>query len=604
MLMQRKHTPALVLVMLVLVSLLAFVPGESVQAAPNAALPIELAASFPGDTAFYFSMDTSDAFLGQLDSVYANMVPALAQLVDPQEMPLPRSFRALLNMFSVQTFGADFDTSVRAWLGDRIAIGMDAATISSGMDAENILIAVDITNRDAAIAFIENNLGLRFERSQRGDFTVLSEEYTVAAFSADKLFLAPSADLIPFEGQPAANLALNSLFMDTVSALPASDYRALLYLDSAALFGDLSSMVYSPGEAELLQPLLEGFGAVAVAATIEDGQSLVVDVAQTGSLSGMAETPVLSLDLGPVEPGFWNHIPADASLVLHSTNLKALYESLIDVVRMTEDPTIDKQTALIEEQFQTLFGLSFHNDIIGWLTGNYAVYFSYAAEPGEPSLIGALINPEVRAEGLGLDIGVVIEATDPAKAQQLVESLAPILTVMTLQQEGLSVSREQIAGANALVLTAHAPDIGLTVDLVMGANDNVFVIGTRKGATAALSGSGGLAAAPRFAEAQRHLLANPTALLFADQSMVTFVGDMAMLGPVINDIFNNIATSLMDPSYAPPARQPQPGLRTQMAEMMRQTRQIAALFNSATLSTARDDQGNTLLRFVLTITPR
>lgn len=605
MLMQRKHYPALIL-LLIAVSLLVFSPGESVQAAPSTALPIEMASSFPADTAFYFSMNTGPGLIEQLNTMYGNLAPALIPLLDAQDIPLPRNFQSVLNMFSVNTFGADFDTSVRSWLGERIAIGMDADTINEAIDAENILIAVDITNRDEAIAFIENNLGLVFEHSQQGDFTVLTEEFTVAAFSANKLFLAPSADQIPFNGLPESNLSLNGLFMDTVTALPAPDYHALLYLDSAAMFGDLSDMVYqTPGEAELLLPLLEGFGAVAVAATIEDGRSLVLDIAQTPNMDAMLETPLLDLNLGPVEPAFWNHIPANASLVMHSSDLKAVYDTLIDIIRITEDPTIDKQTAQIEEQLQTLLGLSFHNDILSWMTGNYALFFSYAVEPGQPSLIGALINPEMRGGDLGLEFGVVIEATDPAKAQQLVEALAPILTVMTLQQEGISVSEEQIGGANAMVLTANAPDLGLTIDLVMAANDNVFVLGTRNGVTDALNGSGGLTGAPRFAEAQGYMLANPGALFFADQSIITFIGDIDMLGDSVNNIFAGIAASLIDPSYAPPvASPPRPGQRAAIAETMRTIRQVAALFNSATITTTTDNQGNTLMRFVITLAQR
>ncbi|MBK8022354.1 MAG: hypothetical protein IPK19_13250 [Chloroflexi bacterium] len=99
-----------------------------------------------------------------------------------------------------------------------------------------------------------------------------------------------------------------------------------------------------------------------------------------------------------------------------------------------------------------------------------------------------------------VDFTVTLEATDPATARALVDGLANGLEDPPVEE--VSVTREDIGGANALVITVNSSDVPFPLELVLAANDQVFSIGTRHYVT--FVAGRGLDTDPAFQESRRH----------------------------------------------------------------------------------------------------
>jgi hypothetical protein len=346
-----------------------------------------------------------------------------------------------------------------------------------------------------------------------------------------------------------------------------------------------------------------------IGATIQDGRSLVIDVAQSGDLHSLvgimneytdADLEFADLFADPIDEGFWKYIPEDSTMVLHGTKLNMIYDSLLIAARVSETPNVDETIAMFSEQLETFTTLDLQQDILDWLTGDYAVFFSY--DPDSTGLMTAMVDPDAQIADLGVEFGIIIEAVDAEKAQNLVDTLAPLVVVAAGAQEGFSATREEIGGANAVVISMEVPDMNFPLELVIGANDNVLVIGTRNAATNSLAGRNGLNNADRFKDAQRYILDDARSLVYIDQSMVMLFADLVLLGPAIGDVFEEIIAGLNDPTYQAPSEEERAERRRQQLEAAQatrdQVRQVADLFNGIIESAALKDD-HLVLRYVL-----
>jgi hypothetical protein len=128
-------------------------------------------------------------------------------------------------------------------------------------------------------------------------------------------------------------------------------------------------------------------------------------------------------------------------------------------------------------------------------------------------------------------------------------------------------------------------------ELVLAANDRVFVFATRKGAIAALTGSGGFTNSVVYLESSGMLLNSPTSLVYVSPTLITLFGDASSgLAPAIGDVFNNIISEL----GAEPA--PTPSLEEQRQNLVfeqQAMRDIAALFSGLMFESAVNAETNT-----------
>jgi hypothetical protein len=222
---------------------------------------------------------------------------------------------------------------------------------------------------------------------------------------------------------------------------------------------------------------------------------------------------------------------------------------------------------------------------------------------------GGETNNPFRLETLPFDFGIVVETTDPDNAQALAAALSDSLPTLLKDAPDTTVSQETINGVNVTVLSGRFEmnsDSQPAIDILIGANDNVFLIATRRAAESILKGKAGLDTAPAFVEANRYLLPNPTSVWYTDASggggSVIVVG-LAMLGPSIGDVFENIVDELGTPTPQELQRR-EDERRRQQAEAERTVALFEALptlISSSSISTTYTESGDSLVRFVLTL---
>jgi len=558
---------------------------------------------FPADSALYAYIRTDDAYIDQLDGLLARVSAAL-----PAEANIPAglTLRSGLDMIAAQ-LGGDFDSVFRSWLGDGIAVGVSPAMMGANSGDGEGLIAVSITDRSALLSLIGEIMargGGSLTPTEINGYTVFDLDNSSSIAVGDNVaFVAPRRDLLPLESLPENSLAGNAAFNESLDQLPAESYNILLYADLSTI----QASQLANGEIAVSE-IVPGIGATAVGATILDSTTLTIDVAQSVDTSVIMEGLNIPA-VGAVDPAFLAHVPADATLVIQGTNLKALYDAFIaSVPTLTAqdfDPTTEEEIQLglaqVDTLFQSFVGVTLQDGVLSWLTGDYALFLTYQVpEPGTPTLFTSSLFPDQPVTTLSFEAGLVIKATDPAKAQALVDGIGNALTQFGANA-GVTVAREEIAGTNAVVITTPAVAPAPAVELVLAANDSVFVFGTRQAATAALQGDGGLSGAARYvASTDSILLPGATTVWYADANTINLFGDaLAASGPSINGIFNNIVGG-MD-AQATPIPFDFAAAQAQAAQAQQMFRQLAGAFSGATISTGTSANGSVLIRMTLTL---
>lgn len=595
--------------------LLGLVPA--LAASPTAELTA-LAQYFPFDAPAYAALRTGEDTIAELDKLLATVLAKL-----PPAVPVPENFslQFALDSLAQEAGTADFATGIRSWLGDYAAIGLTMQDDPTTAASEGTLLVAQLTDRAAAEAFWKAIL----DRSGSGgpNYKVVEgDAFTLFAIQSDPpidggLLFTDDVMLLGVENLQTllvtrnAKLAQNDTFQQTLALLPASQYSGLVYLNVPALANDTPD---SQMAAALLGPQALGF-------TLLDERSLVLDVAsKLGDTSVLAGQGVTLPALSPVNPAFAAYLPADASLVAHASSLAAVYDSLLATARATagqngQSPDdFEKGINQLKFAVRGFTGLDLEADILSWMTGDFALFASIDSTAVSRLLEQVMSNRTPMIETLPFSAGLVVEATDTAKAQALVAGLSKALTQLTAQNQDITLSTETIGGAAVTVLSAPLevqPGFKVPFEVVIGANDAVFVIATRDAAAAILEGQPGLSTDAAFAEAGRYLLPDATSIWYMDNdgfSFFTGFMTMGLLGPAIGNVFESIvadletgAVSTLTPEQI--QQQQDAALRRQQ-EQLEQARSLYvflnSVLNSGTISTTSVD-GSTLSRFVLTL---
>lgn len=512
----------------------AVVPAAAVPTADLTAL----ADVFPAETSIFFALRTDDGYIDTLDGVLGRVNSVLP-------FPMIPALRGLLDDAS-GALGGDFNTVFRSWLGDTAAIGVDIRYVLDA-DPENdylaALLAIETTDSAAAESFWtmvmseQGSIEEMYTVEQRDGMTIYRPntdgpqlDGTIPLAFAEGYMLFGNLDIsIGAE----TTLAGEAAFADAMGALPNGDYNIGVYLDNSALFEanmammtDMGDMMNMGGMMDLFGALIENAGSTALGFTVIEERSLTIDFAITTDLAAIAETigidPAL-MSATPIDPAFARFIPAGTPVVSHVTNLAGAYTAFIEGLRsgialgaetsgadadeaMAE---IDSAIAGIEFAVRGATGLDLNDDILSWMTGDLALWVGIAPAVNDAtSLFGAL------ASGLPVDFGILIDSSaDPDSAAATVEGLRSALefAISQLPEEGstqIELTNDVIGGSEVVVLTVLDRSLPFPIELVIGADANVFVLGTRAAAEAALNPVNGLDADPAFQEALAYALPN------------------------------------------------------------------------------------------------
>jgi hypothetical protein len=597
------------LIILLLLGVLALGILPAVSAAPVGELTM-LAQYFPDTTGMFVAIRSDDALFAEWDSLIAKV----ASKLPPGTIPSGITLQSLLDLGAQQFTGTDFASGIRSWLGDTIAVGGQSFVALAGTSPQ-IVAAVEITDRAAAESFVDRLARLgNFERSTQPPdgytmYESIHESGGAVLIGDNVLFAAPNEAAVKTVLNVSSSLSGSDKFNTALNLLPADSYHLVAYVD----VGQLSTML-GPQMAGVVNSEIIGL-------TVLDGDTLALDIAaDLGDTSALSDVLGYTMpQLGPVDPAFANHIPGDASFVIHASNLKEIVNSYLNALllsgRSPDSLIPEERRDELKTQIQAATGLDIDADVLDWMTGDFALWMRIDLSAIMDMVVqgmsagtgGTAAAPNL--DDFSLGFGLAIEATDAAKAQNLATVLGNLLTQYSGQMPNTTISSDQISGTDVTVVSATDASSGMTFEMVMGANDNIFFIADRTSAAAILSGDGTLAQSQTFADAGRYLLPNPTSVVYFDENgvfgnPVFMVVGLTLLGPSIGNVFDTIVADLEGTPTAEELARRQEAQRRQ-EEQQRQLlaifQSVTAMFESGSMSGASTSEGDAVFRFALTL---
>jgi hypothetical protein len=495
---------------------------------PAAAVPVAdltaLARFMPANSDIFVSARIDDGYIGVWDGFARRLAAAF-----PDDFPRT-TLTEQLDLLS-KPFGGEFQTVFRSWLGDTAAVAITDYGLlldsRSSNDIDAILAAVAITDAAGAEAYFD---GLN-ERDGMNVIKTRSENGVLYEFSrGDIRSLLIQDDVILFGNLSAVNNRMARLsdfdgFNDALTRLPETDYNALLYINYPSL---MDALMFSPelsgmGTDDLFGMLFQTTGTAAVGFTILDDRSFVADFTLAYDPAAIAEFYDLDLALlvqRPFDPAFARFIPSGTPLAAFDNDLASGYQAglaqLASVTTLGGSMPTDEVERMIE---QVNFGLRGAtgltlDGLLGWMSGDYALWvgLSEAAQSADSpfSLIAA--NP--------VEFGLLVDASvDPdaaaAAARGLRRGFSTLAELGSSGSTRLAVTDETIGGVEVAVLTITDQSLPFPIEIIVGANADLLVLGTRGAVEAAFNPSAGLDTDPAFQEALAFSLPGLQSLLYA-----------------------------------------------------------------------------------------
>lgn len=536
----------------------------SAFAAPAAATPTAdltaLARFFPDKTLLFASVRTDDEFLSAIDSVmgiireYVPDVPSatVEQMLDQLIAESPN-------------LGGTFGDTIRPWLGNTAAVGFSSLTEMFDEDDFNngsgpVLIAAEITDRAATEAFFEQLIpdDAEVNIEQTADYTLMTPtgSSTGAVYIGNDVLLVTNDPATLPQDTVTTSLRDAADFNNSLSYLPQTDYNAVLYLNLPEFLRQIPATELDPEGAAALSsfaPFIDGVGGQVWGATILDGRSLTLDVAQPITDPAIYEAIGLTVpaSAAPISFDFARFIPAGTPLVIQSTDLQSVYNSFLSSLRATmamqaemmpdggEDfsQEMEEGVAQIEFAIRGATGLDLNDDILSWMTGNYALALGFSPALEDISPVTGLPS------AFPVEFGILIEATNADAAQAVVDGLAQALTMAASSE--FVLTEDTFGDVTAQVITIPSGNMPFPVQIVFGASNDVFAIGTPRMAEAAFNPGDGLAADPSYIEMQSYALDTPSVLYYAAGEGLTPLVNALVLANSVNAQDKDAITNLL-----------------------------------------------------------
>lgn len=517
----------------------ALAPLPRTQSLPTQTLEIlQLAQYMPASTTVFGVVRIDDEHLQILDTLIERVARRFPNVNVPE-----RPLRSALEQ-TLRIGGFDWAQDIRPWLGKHAAIGIGSLApmvmgSRTGQSSPEFVMAVEITDRAQAEAFVDRVLALapepQFEKRTQGEFAL----YIGNQFTGGDLLLGDSVLLVASRGSlytalgRGDKLSDSKTFNATLSKLPAPSYNVLAYLDLSSLMSMLRSELgrFGGNMPPIQLALLSAVGPIAIGGTILDDRTFSLDTVQYLYPEGLASAGYNYPYNKPVNPAFVSHFPAGTSALIHQSDFKGLVDMVISLSRLSEaaqNNTFDARWERSKEEFKTLTGLDLEADVFSWMTGDYGFFLSYKPDAPNP-LINMSLNEPFSLDAFGG--GLVIEATDPAKAKNVAEKLgAAIMTNSAGKIPNLEVRQETVAGVPSTVLSVKDERLSTPFEMVIGANDEVFVIATRAEAEAIFSGAPGLDTTEAYKDAAGFFLNAPTQVWYLSPTGFDLIGMLVGVG--------------------------------------------------------------------------
>lgn len=479
-----------------------------VMTAPAAAVPVSdltaLARYFPVDAPLYIGVRSDDAFFNSLQDVVDTVGAAL-----PAEMAaeLP-SIEAALDEFAASApGGTTFEESFRSWLGDTIALGAPNVEGMSDDDESQLILVFESTDIEAADAFWTEAMEAEDDYTRSGEAPVIiytpndEDDGQPYIYLTEDAVIVSSVDANPLTRE--ARLSANANFEAALARLPGDDYNMIAYLDVPLIAAsNPDEFEFGTEQDAMAMALIQQIGQVGVGFTIVDDRALTIDIA-TEPFGDAGAT---------IDPQFADHVPANTPLVIHGTNLAELYRSAVESAREsaleagTSEAEINEQLAQLEFAVRGFTGQDLE-DILSWMTGDYILALSLSPAAQDASNMFGFLA------AFPAEFGLIIDASaDPEAAQTFASGISG--TIAQFAGEELVVTTEEIGDATVTVLTITTEDMPFPIELILGADDEVLFVGTRRMAETAFTLEGGLIADPDFAEAWSYALTDVNYLLY------------------------------------------------------------------------------------------
>lgn len=487
-----------------------------------------LARFMPADADIFASVRIDDDYIGVWDG-FARRLAALF----PDAFPRT-TLTEQLDLLS-KPFGGDFQAVFRSWLGDTAAL----AIIDYGLlldnnfrnDSDAILGAVAITDAAGAEAYFD---GL----NQRDGETIVKtrdENGILYEFSrGDIRSILIQDDVILFGNLSAAfdrmaRLADSEGFTDALTRLPETDYNALIYINYPSLSETLldSPGLSGMGMDNMLDLLFQTTGTAAIGFTILDGRSFTMDFTLAYDPTAIAEFYDLDPSLliqRPFDPAFARFIPAGTPLVVFDNDLASGYQGALgQLASMAATMGAPGSSMSADEVKRALDQINFAlrgatgltlDELLGWMSGDFALWLGLSdAAKSAPNIVAL-------TESNPIDFGLLVDASvDPdaaaAAARGLRRGFSTLAELASGGSTRLSVTDETIGGVEVGVLTIIDRDLPLPIEIVVGANAELFILGTRGAVEAAFAPGAGLNNDPAFQEALAYSLPEMQGLAYA-----------------------------------------------------------------------------------------
>jgi len=533
--MRRKWV--LITAVLVLALSISITAAAPTHQARYAALE-SLAAYFPADAVAYTSVRADGAYVPAVDSLVDRFVSNVRELnmIDFSELSIV-SFQSLLDAAARQFTQGDFETDVRPWLGDSVALGLVPY-----QGIYQVIIALAVTDQVKAVNAITPWLTQNNWVSTSGTgYTLFTQDNqfdatTIAIFPEALVISSRSLPTVETKGKFVPDLTANPYYNDALALLPEDNYDLIGWVDTPLVLANAAGAdsFRQTEDKLLLAALIRLFGPTAFGGTITGDNVISLDMAQAfGNKVGLELLGISLPGSGAVlDPDFLSNVPSDSVLVVHGTNLDgnvAFLTQSLEAIVQNFTPYITSimyannsgsgmlstllslNSNLPNIALANIMGLNYERDLRPWLTSDYAVFGGFNPD----FQAGRTLYPLV-------GFGAAFKSSDPAAAANFIRVLGRELpiTLNTLGAKGSIrvVPTSIAAGAVALSITLLEYDyIGQSApyrpifEIVIGANDSLVVFGTRDVVQRVLSGDAG-----GFQPVQTSALPNTGAALYAN----------------------------------------------------------------------------------------
>ncbi len=506
---------------LVAIAILVF---PSIAAAQTPSDLNALAQYFPAETPILISIRTDDAFIDTLDSVIERVRAAVPDAAGGETLT------GALDELTEELFpGGTFEEDLQPLLGETASLGVSSTEGMMGRGGGNndapTIVALSIQDSAAVIAAITEAAGDNIVQTEGDGFTVLTpadDDDEAAVIVRDDVMLlyvnTDTADAIAAGGVVESNLGATPDFASALALLPEPTYNVTVYIDLLPLVN--AAMESDPEAAEAMgaiSGIYDAIGKQVWGFTILGGDSPTIDIAS--QITDMSVFDSMGLMMGsttPVDLAFATRIPADTPLAVIGTNLQGSLSSsasslqfVMQANQMADsdfDPKEFEQSIKeVDQAFTQLTGLDFEEDVLSWMTGEYALFLGLNPQFDTSSQFGIF-------QAFPVDFGFVIEAGDAAQAQATVAGLTQAIETSVAQMSSgdveaeIAITNEEIGGADVTVVTITAENAPWPVELLMGANSEVFALGTRSAVRAILAPDGGLPSNSEFTRTSAYIL--------------------------------------------------------------------------------------------------